>query len=53
VIKSRWMRWAGNVANMGEGRGVYGVWLGGPKLRDNWEDLDVCGRIILRWALGR
>ena len=26
VIKSRRMRWAGHVARMEEGRGVYGVW---------------------------
>jgi len=38
---------------MGEGRDIYGVWLGGPKVRDHWEDLGVGGRIILRWTLGR
>jgi hypothetical protein len=27
--------------------------LGGPKVRDNWEDQSVGGRITLRWALGR
>jgi hypothetical protein len=31
MIKSRRMRWAGHVAPMGEGRGVYRVLLGGPK----------------------
>jgi hypothetical protein len=31
VIKSRWMRWAGHVARMGEGRGVYRVWVGRPE----------------------
>jgi hypothetical protein len=45
VIKSRRMRWAGHVAHMGEGRGVYRVLvrrpegkrpLGRPRLR--WED---------------
>jgi hypothetical protein len=35
VIKSRRMRWAGHVARMGEGRGAYRVWLGGPKARDH------------------
>jgi hypothetical protein len=34
VIRSRTMRWAGHVTRMGEGRGVYRVWLGGPKGRD-------------------
>jgi hypothetical protein len=45
VIKSRRMRWAGHVARMGEGRGVYGVLVGGPKNkrplgrpRCKWED---------------
>jgi hypothetical protein len=53
VFKSRRMSWAGHVALMGEGRGVYRVLIGGPKLRDHWEDLGVGGRITLRWALGR
>jgi hypothetical protein len=33
---------------MGKGRGVYGVWLEGPKVRDHWEDIGVDKRIILR-----
>jgi hypothetical protein len=50
VIKSRRMRWAGHVARMED---VFtGFSLGGPKVRDHWEDLDVGGRIILRWTLG-
>jgi hypothetical protein len=47
VIKSRRMRWAGHVARMGEGRGAYRVWLGGPKVRDHWEELGIGGRITL------
>jgi hypothetical protein len=31
VIKSRRMRWAGHVARMGEGRGVYRFLVGRPK----------------------
>jgi hypothetical protein len=48
------MRWAGHVARMGEGRGEVftGFWLGGPNVRDHWEDLSV-GRITLSWILGR
>jgi hypothetical protein len=45
VIKSRRMRWAGHVTRMGEGRGVYRVWVGSPKgkrqlgrPRHRWED---------------
>jgi hypothetical protein len=27
--------------------------LGGPKGRDHWKDLGVCGGITLRWTFGR
>jgi hypothetical protein len=53
VIKSRRLRWAGHVARMGEGRGVYSLLVGGPKVRGNWEDLGVGGRITLSWTLER
>jgi hypothetical protein len=45
VTKSRKMRWAGYVARMGEGRGVYRVLVGKPeerrplgRPRHRWED---------------
>jgi hypothetical protein len=45
VIKSRRMRWAGHVARMGEGRGVYRTLVGRPegkrplgRPRSRWED---------------
>jgi len=45
VIKSRRMKWAGHVARMGEGRGVYRVLVGKPegrrplgRPRPRWED---------------
>jgi hypothetical protein len=45
VIKSRIMRWAGHVARMGEGIGVYRVLVGKPegktplrRPRHKWED---------------
>jgi hypothetical protein len=45
VIKSRRMRWAGHVARMGEGRGVYRVLVERPECkrplgttRRGWED---------------
>jgi hypothetical protein len=45
VVKSRRMRWAGHVAHMGEGRGVYRVLVGKPegrrplgRPRRRWED---------------
>jgi hypothetical protein len=47
------MRLKGHVACMGEGRGEVftGFWLGGPKVRDHWEDLGIGGKITLRWIL--
>jgi hypothetical protein len=41
-------RWAGHVARMGDGRGVYRVLVESPKARDHWEDLGVGGSITLR-----
>ena len=45
VVKSRRMRWAGHVARMGQGRGVYRVLVGKPegkrplgRHRRRWED---------------
>jgi hypothetical protein len=53
VIKSRRIRWAGHMACMGRGEVFTGFWLGGPKLRNHWEDLGIGGRIALSWTLGR
>jgi hypothetical protein len=53
LIKSGRMRWAGHVARMGRGEVFTGFWLGGPKVRDHWEDLGVGWRITLRWTLVR
>ena len=49
VVKSRRMRWAGHVARMGRGEGCTGFWWGNLRERDQWEDPDADGRIILRW----
>jgi hypothetical protein len=45
VVKLRRMRWAGHVARMGEGRGVYRVLVGRPEVKRplrrpglRWED---------------
>jgi len=43
------MRWAGNVAHMGESRGVYRVLVGKPEGNSHLEDPGIDGRIILRW----
>jgi hypothetical protein len=50
IIKSRRMRWARHVAGMRR-RGIHiGFWWGSQKERDYWEDLDVGGRIKLKWT---
>jgi len=61
VIKSRRMRWAGHVARMGEGRGVYSVLVGKTvgrrpldRPRRRWEnnirmDLRVVGCGCVNW----
>jgi hypothetical protein len=53
VIKSRRVMWAGHVAHMGRGEVFTGFWLGGPTVRDHWEDPGVDERITLRRTLGR
>jgi hypothetical protein len=53
VIKLRSMRYPGQEARMGEGRGIYRVLIGTPKGRDHWKDLGIGGRITLSWTLGR
>jgi hypothetical protein len=51
MIKSRRLRWAGHVSGM-ERKGMHkGVRWESQKERDHWEDLEVGGRIILRWLL--
>jgi len=42
------MRWAGPVARMGKGRGVYRVLVWKPEGRDHSKEPGVDGRIILR-----
>jgi hypothetical protein len=45
------LRWVGHVARMGERRNTYGVLVGKLHERDNFEDLDVGGRLILKCGL--
>jgi hypothetical protein len=53
VIKSRRMRWAGHVARMGEGRGVYRVLVGRPEGKRPLGIPSHIWGITLRWTLGR
>jgi len=43
------MRWAGHVARMGEGRGVYRVLVGKAEGKIHLEDTGIDGKIINRW----
>jgi hypothetical protein len=51
VIKLRRMRWAGNVAYVGESTGVYRILVGDLRERDRLGDPGVNGIIILRWII--
>jgi hypothetical protein len=45
------MRWAKNVARIGEKRNAYRVWGRNQKERGSLEDLGVYGRIMLKWIV--
>jgi hypothetical protein len=49
LIKSRRMRWAGNVAWMGRRKACIGLWWENLSERHHWRDPGVDGRIILGW----
>jgi len=49
MIKSRRMKWAGNVARMGRGEAYAYFWWGNVRKRDHLEDVGVDGRMLLRW----
>jgi hypothetical protein len=53
VIKSRIMRWAGNVARMGRGEVYTGFWWGNLRERDRLDYPGVYGKIILRWIFSK
>jgi hypothetical protein len=49
MMKSRSMRWPEHVACIG--RTAYTVLVGKPEQKSHQEDLNVGGRIILKWIL--
>jgi len=50
VVKSRTIRWVGNVACVGK-KNVYSVLVGKPEERRHLEDLSVHWSIILKWII--
>jgi hypothetical protein len=52
-IKSSRMRWAGHVADMGEGRKCTGFWWESPKEKDHLKHQGIDGRMGSKWTLGR
>jgi hypothetical protein len=55
MIKSRRMRWGGHVMHMEEMRNAYKISVGKPagKRPDHSKEVDLDGRIILKWVLGK
>jgi hypothetical protein len=53
MIKSRRVRWAAHVAQMGLGGMHIGYWWESQKERDHYEDQDIGRWIILKWILER
>jgi hypothetical protein len=43
------MRWVGHAACTGGRSGAYRLLVGKPERKRPFEDLGVCGRIILKW----
>jgi hypothetical protein len=44
------MRWMGLASHMAENRNTYRIWWGNLKEKDHLYDLDVDGRLILKWT---
>ena len=53
VIKSRRLRWAGHVARMEEGRGIFKILTGKPTGNRTLERPRVDGRTIVEWTLNK
>jgi hypothetical protein len=51
-MKSRRMRWAGNVARMGEGRNLHRILAGKPRGNDHMKDQGLEKGIGSKWTLG-
>jgi hypothetical protein len=51
LVKSRGIRFVGNVAGIGEKRSIYRVFVGKSKESDHQEDIGVDERIVLKWII--
>jgi hypothetical protein len=51
IIKLRKMKWAGNIRRIRKREMHIDYFWEGQKERDQWEEQDVCGCIILGWIL--
>jgi hypothetical protein len=53
IIKSRKMRWTGNIAQIRRREMYIGYWWESQKERDHWEDQGVAEWTILKWILDK
>jgi hypothetical protein len=53
VVKSRRVRWTGHVARVGEMKNAYKILVGKSEGKERSETIDVDGRIMLEWILGK
>jgi hypothetical protein len=51
VIKPGMVRWAEQVARLGEVRNAHKILVGNPEERHHFQDLGVDGRLLLEWIL--
>jgi hypothetical protein len=47
------MRWAGHALRFGTRSGAYRVWVGKPRKRGHFEDIDIDGRLILKYIFSK
>jgi hypothetical protein len=52
VIKLR-MRWMGHVACLGDMRNAYKIFVGKPEGMNHLEDVNIDGKIMFEWYLGK
>jgi hypothetical protein len=53
MIKSRRMRWSGNVVRIKEKRNTYRILVGKPEIMSKLDDIDIGGKVISQEFLGK